>query len=266
MTVAVQSTEPGGVIVAVVVTVYISSNITLTYNGVEVYSGQASATSPNVYDVFQTDGYGTYVLETESGITGTITLSQRIMDWHDTMNNLGGAICFKDTEGKRGWTRFLKFTPDFMVTRGDKLTVFKDGDAYIEDMDSANNFFGDVHKSILAFRVFGYDGITRILDFVTFESTEKPDYVHVRAVDPEVCASDLCKADFVYDNGKYYAPAMKNKLSPGYETTEEGYLESLFHGDEMRASYFDVFFVFNSDFKLASINTGVSIAAGQKNK
>lgn len=263
VTSSIQTTLRANITVRITVSVSASSDISITYDGTEIL---ATTTVADVYGFDYTPDVSDGIMATtfDSGITGSTTITEKYKNYHTPYNNGAGVMAFK--EGKNGWTSHLTFSPDYMVAMGDDMYSFKDGVPYIHDGEK-NTFYETEYQSVISFRVSGVDGVIEIMEYMATESEDKPDYVHVVAENPHDQATDLCGSDFVYIEGTYYASLLNDKLSPNFVDASESvnYTQALINGDEMRAKWFDVFFVFNNnDFRLSAVNFGLTVSSGHR--
>lgn len=219
------------------------------------------------YDYTPTSGGGRLSLSISTPTTGSIAVTPKYRNWHNLYNNGNGVIKFM--EGKDAWTSFVPFYPDAMVEMGSDLYSFKRGKLYSHNGEKAI-FYGEKHDSIIAFRVFGADGVVKILKYITLESNIKPFYIHIKSNNPYYQATDLCPADLVSDDGTFFGSFLRDKLSPDFtnESQSVNYADALIRGDELTSKYFDIFLMFDNEeeFKLSAVNIGTEPSLGHSKK
>lgn len=202
-------------------------------------------------------------------LSGTIQVTSKLPNYHNLYNNGAGVIKFK--EEKNGWTSLLTFTPELMFNVSNDLYSIKNGVPYIHDDESEKaSYYGVDNESVIAFRVSGASGVVKVLEYLSVESNIKPDYIHVIASNPYDQATDLCPADLAYVEGTFWASFFMDKLSPNFDSGSQAvdFAEALLDGDEMRAKYFDIFFIFNNEeeFRMSSVSFGLMTSSGHRQK
>lgn len=262
----IPTTMAAGQEYAITVTVDSTSNVSVEYNDQEILAS-TEVTSRYTFSYTPTVSAKVLNLITESGVQGTIAYAPKYKNWHTAFNNGPGVMKFRDIEGNQGWSSHMTLQPEYLVSLDDNIYAFNDGRPWVHAGNSAE-FFGTQYDSVIAFRVNGSTGVVEVLEHVSLETDTKPVYIHIVSHDPYNQATDLCTVDLVHLEGIYYAPVLRDKLSPNFTKVSESanWFDALIRGDKMRSKYFDVFMIFNKgqDFKLKAVNVGTSVSAGHR--
>jgi len=244
---------------------YTSTVISVIYDGIEILEPTV-VTDTYEFDYTPDESGGILTVVSESGITGSTKISNKYKNYHTPYNNGEGVIVFKSQGNK--WTSHLTFTPDRFETLGDNIYSFYNGVPFIHTGDKATFYYDDQQPSVLSFRVSGINGVVKILEYMALETDVRPDYTHVISENPYTQATDLCLSDFVYTEGTFMASLLNDKLSPNFTDASEStnYAQALINGDEMRAKWFDIFFIFNNEteFSLSAVNLGLTTSSGHR--
>jgi len=183
---------------------------------------------------------------------------------YDIYDGLPKVLVFRINESK--WSIPHGYEPEMFCTVGSSLLAFKDGKVWEQGKNTAyNTFFGDAGKSRIMFVARTADTPSKIKTELALavEANMPPTFVHLRTETPNVQSSDLEDTDFRTREGIYYAPILRDRLSPN---VIGGPLEKLRKGDRMRGPWMYIMAEWDTDelLQLKFINIGHRVAAGHQ--
>ena len=249
---------------SITVTTSESSLVCVTY-GDEILIDHETIDESYTIDFVVEEGDQDITILYETTVYGTITTTLKYPNYHNLLNNGAGVMRFK--EGFDGWASYNSFVPEGMTLLDDDLYSFKDG--YLHKHNgNKGEFYGVKNDSVIGFRAADVKGVIKILKYLVIESNVKPKFINVQANNGYLQQTSLCPVDMVYREGDYFASFLFDMLSPNVTgaTQQEQWYKGLTTGDEMRASYFDIFMVFDNDddFVLSSVSIGMINSTGHR--
>lgn len=181
-----------------------------------------------VFNFFVANNTTTFIVQSATEITDTITLNRLQYSYHDAYDGQGGVWCFKPDIDR--WTSRYSFRPEWFSMVGNRLCTFFAGYPYLHGKTSKNTFYGRAYDSVLCFAHNDAGNIVKSYLNISIEGNT-PDLVHIRTESPNSQSSDLRLSDFESKEGVKYAAILRDRLSPNASGT---YDEKLYKGDRMR--------------------------------
>jgi hypothetical protein len=134
-------------------------------------------------------------------------------------------------EESNSFDGFLSLFPEYMVTMGDLLVAFKNGDLYTHDSEEYNTFFGTTYDSYIK-PVFNKSPLQKkswiSVTEVASEIWDCPEIVtNVNSYGAVAQQSNLVEADFVTREGNFHATFLRDTNSIG----------GLIEGDSLKGQY-----------------------------
>lgn len=226
---------------------------------VDVYYSNTKVWGGGANNTIVANDSTTFVVESASTITGSVTLTELMPNMYDAYDGVGGTWCYQ--QGLDRFTGKYSFRPEWMSMISNRLASFKDGKPYIHD-GTYNTFYGKTFDTILS-GVHNTDGNTvKVYNNVAVEG-DTPNRMHFRTEVPNVQSSDLVDSEFSVREGVSYSDILMDRLSPNTTGTFE---QKLFKGDRVRGEvckfiYFLSVPTTRKSFKF--INIGFTPARGQ---
>jgi hypothetical protein len=188
---------------------------------------------------------------------GTGTLPPAMPYPYAFYNGFGGVLVFKtgDDDGKGMWIGSRTYRPECFGSVGSFLFSMKDGELYMHNQDSAglNNFYG-VAYPMKIISVCSPPTPTKtapkVYQGIAVEARRPPSFIHFRTEGVDRLgnyfhqSSDLWDMNFYNKEGNWYAPIMRDRLSPNVDGT---FLYKSYIGDKMRGSYLKFMAEFSND-------------------
>ena len=119
-------------------------------------------------------------------------------------------------EIKNCYTSFYSFQPEWMVAYENKLATFKNGNLYIHDSSTQNNFYGTQYSSSITF-VFNKDNIVKkTYNSLTIDATDywtSPTMGNVNTSLGQ--SSNIVSSDYEIHEGLYHAALQRDNNSLG---------------------------------------------------
>ena len=114
------------------------------------------------------------------------------------------------------YTSFYSFQPEWMINYENKLATFKNGQLYIHDSATQNNFYGSQYNSSITF-VFNKDNIIKkTFDYITLDATDYWLSTNLGDVNTSLSQiSTLVQSDYEIHEGLYHAAFMRDFNSLG---------------------------------------------------
>jgi hypothetical protein len=239
-----------------------SNNLSLTLNGTPVYTSLSVAdnAAANVCII----GDGTEVTLVASDSAGGF-YNLRVFRIRRNRINLwdGSGVTLRFDNTRNAWVESSDINEEHGSTLGQKVVLFKDGNAYIQD-DLANkgNLFGVQHESGVVVVTNQYPGDVKEPMVVSIDSTSPPSYMHFRTEKPYIQSSDLVADEFTTLEGMHYAEVKNDRLTPGM-TPDDG----LLRGDAVRGNDVIATVVYegnNSNVTIQSVDINYKLSKGHK--
>ena len=119
-------------------------------------------------------------------------------------------------EVKNTYTSFYSFNPEAILNFENKLASFKNGQLYIHDSSTQNNFYGTQYSSSITF-VFNKDNILKkTFDYVTLDATDYWTSTTMGDVNTALGqSSNLVQSDYQIHEGLYHAALQRDNNSLG---------------------------------------------------
>jgi hypothetical protein len=119
-------------------------------------------------------------------------------------------------EVKNHYTSFYSFNPEAILNFENKLASFKNGQLYIHDSATRNNFYGTQYSSSITF-VFNKDNILKkTFDYVTFDATDYWTSPTIGDVTTSLGQpSNLVQGDYEIYEGMYHGALQRDNNSLG---------------------------------------------------
>jgi hypothetical protein len=147
-------------------------------------------------------------------------------------------------EIKNSYTSFYSFSPEAIVNFENKLASFKNGQMYIHDSSTRNNFYGTQYGSSLTF-VFNKDNIIKkTFDYLTLDATDYWTSATMNDVNTSLGqSSNLVQSDYEIHEGLYHAALQRDNNSLG----------GIINGDYLKGTWLETKF-FNSATNLVYLS------------
>lgn len=229
------TTLPDMVLSTQSVTVDSSTNITPTFSSGKCYKLPSGVTATYngevITGVFMPiTGSSTLHITAGAAIADVITISEVLRALYDPYDGQGGTLAFQPTINK--WTSKYSYTPESLTMVSNRLVTFSAGNIYMHDSSVFNTWYGKSYDSAIAFVHNEAGNSIKSYDSIAVEG-DKPDRIHLRSEVPNVQSSDLISDDFKSLEGVWYAPILRDRLSPN--TGSSDYNINLLTGDKIRA-------------------------------
>ena len=119
-------------------------------------------------------------------------------------------------EVKNAYTSFYSFNPEAIVNFENKLASFKNGQLYIHDSSTQNNFYGTQYSSSITF-VFNKDNIIKkTFDYLTLDATDYWTSATMNDVNTSLGqSSNLVQSDYEIHEGLYHGALQRDNNSLG---------------------------------------------------
>lgn len=181
---------------------------------------------------------------------------------YDIYDGRAKVLVYKINRDK--WGAPHGYEPEMFVCTGVVLFSWKNGVPWLHNSNILHNsFYGVRSKAKVMFVARGDEDPSKIKTWqsISVESNFKPSFVHLRTDTPNIQSSDLDTSDFVTREGIYYAPILRDRLSPNVTGTA---LEKLKKGDKMRGPYIYVMLEWDTEalLQFKFVNVGHNITAG----
>ena len=175
----------------------------------------------------------------------------------------GTGVTLRFDNIRNAWVETSDINEEHGSTLGQKVVLFKDGNAYVQD-DLANKgkLFGVQHESGVVVVTNQFPGDVKDPMVVSIDSTSPPSYMHFRTEKPHVQSSDLVADEFTTLEGIHYAEVKNDRLTPGM-TPDDG----LLRGDAIRGNDVIATVVYegnNSGVTIQSIDINYKLSKGHK--
>jgi hypothetical protein len=226
---------------------------------VDVYYSDTKVWGGGANNTFVANDSNTFVIESSSPITDSLSLTELMPNYYDAYDGVGGTWCYQP--GIDRFTSKYSFRPEWMSLIGNRLSSFKDGKLFIHS-GTYNSFYGKTFDTALA-AVHNADGNTiKVYNGVAVEG-DTPSRMHFRTEVPYVQSSDLVSSEFSVREGVSYSDILMDRLSPN---TTGSYEEKLFKGDRVRGEVCKFIYFLSQPTTRKSfkfINIGFNPARGQ---
>lgn len=122
---------------------------------------------------------------------------------------------------------------DYLDTQ---MYLFKNGNLYIADSDTAhyNRVFGVDYPVRICVAWNNNPSAIKDIASIGIEGNAAPDFTVLYSDNPNIQITDLTSTDFTNQEGVYYAPFFRDRLSPNATGTAD---EKLYTGDEIKSPY-----------------------------
>jgi hypothetical protein len=119
-------------------------------------------------------------------------------------------------EVKNAYTSFYSFNPESIVNFENKLASFKNGQLYIHDSSTQNNFYGTQYSSSITL-VFNKDNIIKkTFDYLTLDATDYWTSATMNDVNTSLGqSSNLVQSDYEIHEGLYHGALLRDNNSLG---------------------------------------------------
>jgi hypothetical protein len=155
------------------------------------------------------------------------------------------------------WYTAMTFMPDLMDCINRRVISFKGSDLYLHD-DETMQFYNEPFSSIVSFPmgVGSYD--VKVPQAISIQATSAPDWVHVKNEHPFLQGSDIVYSEFVSREGTHYASFFRDRLTPGYNTTDQ----ALLLGDHVRGTFLPTAIKYSSPFYMTRVVLQYDVSSG----
>lgn len=189
-----------------------------------------------------------------------------IINRFDIYDELGKTMVFKFEENK--WNNDFEFMPEWMDYLQNTLFGFKNGNLYIHNSDTTNwnTFYGVQYPIRICLVANANPSAIKDLFRIGIEGSVAPDYTVAYATYPNVQITDLTAAEYTNDEGVFYAPFFRDRLSPNCfpNGTPE---QKMYQGDILKDAVLKIMCEFQQYSGLVYINfinIGYGISKAQK--
>lgn len=186
-----------------------------------------------------------------------------IINRFDIYDQLGKTMSFSFEENQ--WGNNSQCMPEWSDYLNTQMYLFKNGNLYIADSDTTNynRFFGVNYPVRVCITWNNNPSAIKDVASVGIEGSAAPDFTVLYSDNPNIQITDLASTDYTNQEGVYYAPFFRDRLSPNSVGTAD---EKLYTGDEIKSPYPLLMFEFSQFsqlFYLEMINLQYGISRGQ---
>jgi hypothetical protein len=119
-------------------------------------------------------------------------------------------------ENKNAFTSFYSFNPEAIINFENKLASFKNGNIYIHDSSTQNNFYGTQYSSSITFAFNKDNVIKKTFDYVTLDATDYWTSATMGDISTSLGqSSNLVTGDYEIHEGMYHAALQRDNNSLG---------------------------------------------------
>lgn len=225
--------------------------------GIDYFHKELAVTLPGLIYSNYADVFPSY-----SGSVPSYATS--ILNRFDIYDQLGKTMIF--SYEKNQWTSDFEFMPEFYLTLKDTLFGFKNGYVYslYTNTTNWNTFFGTRYPVRLCATGNLNPSLVKDLFNIAIESNVAPEYSVAMATYPNEQITDLTASDYANQEGVFYAPFFRDRLSPNVTGTAS---RKMYYGDVLKDYVFYVMMEFPEYENLIYINfvnIGYDGSRGQK--
>lgn len=119
-------------------------------------------------------------------------------------------------ENKNAFTSFYSFNPEAILNFENKLASFKNGQLYIHDSSTQNNFYGTQYSSSITFTFNKDNVIKKTFDYLTLDATDYWTSATMGDVSTSLGqSSNLVASDYEIHEGMYHVALQRDNNSLG---------------------------------------------------
>jgi len=219
----------------IVFTDLVTENLTISNDrGAELFNGVIN-TNVGFNSELEFTAYEGITFDYTSFGTGGYYISGPEFNWHELQDGRAKTLVINSKPANEGLVTTLDAVPEWWGRIGTELLSFKNGRLYLhDDSENTNIFYGDQKPAGIALLMNQGVGFKKWLQGIAVDGGQVPDWVHFRVNEENVQSSDLKQIDFVLREGIYYADALLDRLTPGFDLEEVTYDEIQIQGDRLR--------------------------------
>lgn len=134
------------------------------------------------------------------------------------------------------WKTYYSYIPEMMCGINTNIVTFLSGQLFLHTLSTSRNvFYGGQYNLEVLIPVNAYPSVNKTFQSLSYEGT---DYVNFPVIttppnqfNPSGQSSEILVQDIEFMNGSYWAPFLKNKITPNFATEAEALIE----GDELQS-------------------------------
>lgn len=155
------------------------------------------------------------------------------------------------------WYTSMTFMPDVMNCINRRVISFKGSDLYLHD-DESMQFYNAPFSSIISFPMGVGTYEVKVPQAISIQATFAPDWVHVKNEHPFLQGSDIVSNEFVSREGTHYASFFRDRMTPGYNTTNQ----ALLFGDQVRGTFLPIAIKYSKPFYMTRVVLQYDVSSG----
>lgn len=216
------------------------------------------STERRIYGTFD-KRTGAYLLNIPPGYVDSVTLVDK--ENRQSPHHPVGGVVYSYLPQIDGWNTSITISPEWMDSTKDCVITWINGELYVHDNPSINEFYGVKHDSLVSF-VYGIPQMyVKTPEAITIEGSQAPDWVHLRNEHPYIQSTDLYLDEFVGREGIYAASFYRDRLTPGYPD----YDTAMMRGVPVRGQFIKCAILYHAgDFHVTGITISYDRSLGNQ--
>lgn len=204
--------------------------------------------------------------ESESDGEPTIEFVKYPYDiWDQQAKTLVFKTEIEGTQFGNKWMGSFTFSPEWMLTDGNKFFSFENGILWEHnDTGSYNTFYDVSYRSRIMFASNALPSVVKSYKAISIEASQPPTFTHLRSEEPYIQSTDLIDTDYRNREGVYYSGLYRDRLSPNVSGT---FNKRMLTGDPIKTSALLVLLEFvptNTQLSIRFVNVSFNTSLGHK--
>lgn len=182
---------------------------------------------------------------------------------YDIYDGQGKAIVYKTSVSPNRWQGSYSFKAEGSAYLNEDLFTWNGGNIYVHNTHGNYcNYYGIQHQPSISVISNKDPRQPKVFETLSVEGNTIPIEAIMRCFYPFQQGSDLLASDFKNLEGIFYAPILRDRLTPSFNNN---YFAALYGGDPMRNTALYIYLVFDPTqgiVQIKSVNTNYNISVG----